>query len=150
MSALEDFVEIEEIKKLRVLYSHYFDGGEMDKLAELFTKDAVCAFGQRFGGDWVGRDEIRDRYARVHRPGMPTFAFLHAVTNQWVELTGTDTAHGRCYLIDLITVPAEGEGPLTLLGIYDDDYQKIEGRWYISRTRIDFVWPERNVLGEHE
>jgi hypothetical protein len=39
---IEDIINIEEIKKLRSLYSHYFDAQDLDKLCALFTEDAKC------------------------------------------------------------------------------------------------------------
>lgn len=146
MTTLEELLEIEEIRKLRVLYSHYFDGRDLDGLAGLFTEDAVCEFGPDFGGDWVGRETIRENYAKVHaRHGGVAHSFMHAVTNPWIEITSPDRARGRCYLLDINTTVPRGENPLTLLGIYVDDYLKVGGRWYIDRTRIDFLWPDRRV-----
>ena len=57
-----------------------------------------------------------------------------------------DTAHGRWYLHDLFTTEGN-ETPLGLYGIYDDVYKKIDGEWLIYRTRIDFLWPKRQVSG---
>ena len=45
MNALEELVESESIRKLRVRYAHAFDGNRMDELADLFTDDAICEFG---------------------------------------------------------------------------------------------------------
>ena len=146
MRTLEELIEIESIKELRSLYSHYFDGKEVDKLAALFTEDAVCEFGPSFGGDWVGRGEIRENYAKFAEAEGPEYGVLHAVTNPWIRLVDADTAHGRWYLLDLRTT--EGvENPLILFGIYDDLYKKVAGEWKIHRTRIDFLWPKREFTG---
>ena len=56
---IEELLEIEEIKNLRIMYSHYFDGGQIDALASLFTEDAVCEFTEDYGGNWVGRQAFR-------------------------------------------------------------------------------------------
>ena len=37
---IEELLEIEEIKNLRIMYSHYFDGGQIDALASLFDLQA--------------------------------------------------------------------------------------------------------------
>ena len=42
---IEELLEIEEIKNPRMLYSHYYDGVEVEKLVDLFTDDAICEFG---------------------------------------------------------------------------------------------------------
>jgi len=148
LTDLEALVETEKIKKVRVLYSHYFDSNDLDRLADLFTDDCVCEFGVH--GIWVGRTQLRKNYEAVHsdldklRTG--SYPYLHVTTNHWVELTGPDSAEGRCYLIDWVTQVAN-VSPLLLLGVYDDEYRKIDGVWKIHRTRIDFIWPDRHVVG---
>ena len=72
---------------------------------------------------------------------------MHANTNPWIELTGEDTAKGRWYLLDLSLSDANQTAMTGLLGIYDDVYRKINGKWLIERTRIDFVWPRREYYG---
>ncbi len=32
----------------------------------------------------------------------------------------------------------------------DDAYRKIDGQWFIDRTRIDFLWPRREVQAIRE
>ena len=56
---IEVLLEIEGIKKLRIMYLHYLDGGDVDSLASLFCEDAVCEFGENYGGDWFGRPYSR-------------------------------------------------------------------------------------------
>lgn len=149
MSALEKLVEKEAIRELRHLYSHHFDGHDVDALAELFTEDAVCEFGPAFGGDWVGRAQIRDKFAQVIGHEGPRFGVLHVVSNPWIRFVDEQTANGRWYLQDLRTT--EGvDNPLILFGIYDDVYHKRDGRWLIHRTRIDFLWPRRDYHGPRD
>jgi hypothetical protein len=142
---IEELLEIEEIKNLRIMYSHYFDGGQIDELAGLFTEDAVCEFTADYGGNWEGRETIRANYARFRVEGRP-FSFMHANTNPWIRLLGPTQANGRWYLLDL-TLREGVENPLGLFGIYDDVYRKVDGRWLIARTRIDFLWPNRSFFG---
>ncbi|MRX10085.1 nuclear transport factor 2 family protein [Pseudoduganella sp. FT25W] len=147
---VQKLLDLEEIKNLRMLYGHYLDSNSLTELAELFAPDAVCNFG---AGDIHGREAIRDGLAKafieydVERHG--SYPFLHAVTNQWVEIVDADTAQGRCYLLDLHTVSKPGRDPWILLGMYADEYQRIDGRWYIARSQLDVVWPSRQVGGGH-
>jgi hypothetical protein len=146
MTPMEQLLEKEAIKELRIMYSHYFDGKNLDGLVDLFTDDAVCEFGPEYGGDWVGKAKIRENYARFTGGEGPEFGVLHAVTNPWIRLIDANTANGRWYLLDLRTT--EGvENPLILFGVYDDVYHKRDGRWRIYRTRIDFLWPKRHFFG---
>ena len=59
---LEEFLEKEAIKELRIMYSHYFDGKMVDSLVDLFTNYAVCEFGLNYGGDWIEKDAIRANF----------------------------------------------------------------------------------------
>ncbi len=64
VTEIEEWLEIEKIKKVRVLYSHYFDSNELDSLAELFTEDIICEFGVH--GTWFGKKQLRQNYQRAH------------------------------------------------------------------------------------
>jgi ketosteroid isomerase-like protein len=143
---LEQLLQIEEIRQLRVRYSHCFDGQRLEELVDLFTEDAVCEFGPDFGGDWVGKARIRESYARYLAREGPEFGVLHAVTNHDVTLVDDTTALGRSYLLDLRTTEGVAN-PLILFGVYDDLYRKLGGAWKIHRTRIDFLWPKRHYTG---
>ncbi len=144
MNNLERLAEIEAIKSLRIEYSHYFDGKQIDDLVDLFTDDAVCEFGPDYGGDWVGKEQIHTNFSQYAQAEGPQYGVLHAVTNPLIRLIDDTTAHGRWYLMDLRTT--EGvDNPLILFGIYDDVYTKSGDRWRIARTRIDFLWPKRHV-----
>ncbi len=151
---LDDLLAIEEIKQVRNLFSHYFDGRMLEPLVDLFTEDAVCEFGPMFGGDWVGREQIHAKFEAVMgQPGMAVhgapYSVLHAVTNPWIRMIDGSQARGRWYLLDLHTAVGV-EDPLILFGIYDDIYKKVDGRWLIHRTRIDFLWPKRHVQADRQ
>jgi len=145
VTTVEDLLNIHEIKNLRILYSKYFDEQKIDELMGLFTPDAICEFGPEYGGNWVGPETIRANYLPYMEQDKEPYRVLHSITNHLVELTGPDTASGRCYLIDLNFEEGQ-KNPLFLFGAYDDLYKKIDGRWLIHRTRIDFFWPNRHIM----
>jgi hypothetical protein len=145
VTTIENLIDIHEIKNLRILYSAYFDGQEIDKLMELLTPDVVCEFGPEYGGNWEGHETIRANFlSYMDREGQP-WSVMHAITNHIIELTGPDTAKGRCYLLDLNLADGNPD-PLFLFGVYDDLYKKVDGNWLIYRTRIDFLWPTRHIM----
>ena len=87
---------------------------------------------------------------RDHHGGVP-FHAMHATTDHWVEITGPETAIGRSYLIDLITDRPETGQPIGVIGVYDEEYRRVEGEWKIARCTLHFVWPGRQLpdsLGE--
>lgn len=147
---LDDLLVIESVKQLRNLYSHYYDGKQVDNLASLFTEDAVCEFPENFGGHWIGRETIKSRFQdMISGYEGPEYGILHAVTNPWIRIIDERTAAGRWYLHDLRTTEG-AENPIILYGIYDDIYKKIGDEWLIHRTRIDFLWPNRIWFGFRE
>ncbi len=145
MTTIEDLSNIHEIKNLRILYSTYFDAQEIDKLMGLLTPDVLCEFGPEYGGNWEGAESIRANFLSYMEQDGEPWRVMHSITNHLVELTGPDTAKGRCYLIDLNFEEGQ-ENPLFLFGVYDDIYKKIDGRWLFHRTRIDFLWPTRYIM----
>jgi len=150
---IEELLAYEEIRRLRAAYSAHLDAQDLERLVELFCDDAVCAYPEEFGGDWVGRESIRDNFAAVMPAIGSPFDAVHVVTNPWIELTGEDTATGRWYLLDLLTRQQAGTGrmttrsghdvPLLYLGVYEDEYRKVGGAWKFARIVLHTLWPDR-------
>jgi hypothetical protein len=147
-NALRRLFDLEEIRNLRIRYSHYLDGNHPDALERLFTPDAICEAGR---GTWRGRAEISaglaDAFQAYDHDSTGAYPFLHAVTNHWIEFIDDRTAQGRCYLLDLETGSKPVPAPWLLIGSYADEYIRTDGKWLISRTRLDVVWPQRNGGG---
>lgn len=145
---IDQLFNIEAIRNLRILYGHYLDSNNLAALSSLFTEDAIV---QTDRNPWRGRKEIYEGLDKAFKDydknNHGNYPFLHAVTNHWIEITGPNTAQGRCYLIDMVTGRPINENPLLLLGLYSDQYTLIEGKWYISLSRLDLIWPARNVEG---
>src|SRR5579872_4132884 len=95
IAELRKLLEIERIRKVRVLYTQLMDGREIDALVDLLTEDAVCEFGPF--GTWHGRAEIRAQWRDVFKDVVP-FGGLHFNSNMWIELTSPATATSRSYL----------------------------------------------------
>lgn len=148
---INELLAVEEIKNLRLAYSAYFDTHDIDGLGSIFAEDAVCEFSEEYGGDWVGRETICKNYAAVAEQLGAPYNAIHAVTNPWIQLTGEDTATGRWYLLDILTqqgaLTSQGghANPLLYVGVYEDEYRKVDGKWLISRVRLSFLWPERTL-----
>lgn len=145
---INKLLNLEAIKNLRIRYAHYLDSNNIDGLISLFTEEAIC---QTDRDPWRGREEIRKGLVKAFKDydteNHGSYPFLHAITNHWIEMINSDTAQGRCYLIDLVTERPKNASTLLLLGLYSDEYKKIGDQWFISRSRLDLVWPERNVEG---
>jgi hypothetical protein len=146
---LKGLLDREEIRNLRTIYAHHLDSNNIAALDQVFSADAVVevTVGKMEGIDAirVGLNDAFKLYDRDHRGSYP---FMHAITNHWVKLTGPDTALGRCYLIDFETASKPDPNPLLLLGIYADEYKRIDGEWRITHTRLEVVWPACNTSDE--
>ena len=139
---LNRLVTLEAIRTLRLRYCHHLDTHDMDALAQLFTEDATCHVAQ---AGWTGRNAIKAGLSQAFRDfdtqQRGRYPFLHAVSNHWVEILDEDRAEGRCYLTDFVTQRPTGDSPLLLLGVYVDEYRRVQGEWLISSTRLDVLWP---------
>nr|WP_321358845.1 nuclear transport factor 2 family protein [uncultured Draconibacterium sp.] len=116
------------------------------KIKQSLKEDAVC---QTDRTPWNGRAQIQKglekAFADLDTHNYGNYPFLHVVTNHLIEITGPTTAKGKYYLIDLFTERPVEDLPLLLLGLYVDDYELIDGKWYIASTRLDIAWPARNI-----
>ncbi len=143
---LRKLLEIESIREVRKNYSTYLDTLQVDKLADLYTENALCEFGPY--GEWRGRETIRENYRGVvSGEGAALFNSMHHITNHSVELVTATRATGRSYLIDVVTSTEKTEQPVLWYGVYDEDYEKVGERWLIDRCSLQFLWPERHLSG---
>ena len=138
-------LEIEKVKKVKLLYSQLMDARDIEGLINVVSDDAVCEYGPY--GVWRGRKEIYDGWKAVFDGSQP-YAGFHVTTNQWVEMTGPTSAKSRAYLIDIVHEPDPRTNPVIWYGIYDEDYQKIAGHWKMTFCRLEFLWPKRLVSTE--
>ena len=145
---LRELLEKEKIRKLKQLYSHLMDSHQIDALADIFTEDAVCEFGPEYG-NWEGRETIRTNYRGVFE-GQPQFFSMHHITNHYIDMTGPDTAKGRSYLLDAVTTVEPEEQPIMWLGLYDEEYRKVDDKWLISKCSLQFLWPKRMTMPAFE
>lgn len=144
---IEELLDIETIKNLRIWGAQYLDSQRLEDLAELYTEDALCEFGPY--GTWEGKAVMREKFAEAEGPFYQNgyFSNMHVITNHAVKLTGPDTASGYVYLVDFDTNEnLEKTGnPLFWLGGYDEEYRRVGDDWRIARQSLSFVWPERHL-----
>lgn len=142
---LQRLMDIEEIRALRIRYSHVLDTGKVEGFDSVFTKDAVVAVtvGKMEGLEAI-KTGLAGAYTTFDYRKRGHYPFMHAVTNHAVTITGPDTAEGLCYLLDWVTGREEGH-PVLLLGLYADKYQRVEGAWRIVYTSLDVVWQHESL-----
>jgi ketosteroid isomerase-like protein len=141
-------LDIEEIRQLRMEYSRSLDSGEFDGFDHVFAGDAVVTvtIGEMEGLDAI-KAGLKAAYRQFDRDGRMHYPFLHVIGNHQVVLTGADTAEGQCCLIDFETASKPDPNPLLLLGVYHDQYRRIDGAWRIAESRLDVIWPPADGSG---
>jgi len=108
---LRRLLDMEAVREVRQHYSTYLDTLQIDKLANLYTENALCEFGPY--GEWRGRETIRENYRGVMSgEGAALFNSMHHNTNHCVELVSATQATGRSYLIDVVTTTEKTEQPV--------------------------------------
>jgi len=132
---LQTLLDIEAIKQLRYSFAWCLETSQPDKLADLFTADAVVEVGP--WGRMEGQDAIRRGYGRAYRHG-EQFTAVHAVTNPRIFVNG-DEATGTWYLLDC-TLRQKDINPLQIVGLYDEIYRRVDGEWRIHRLHLKFLW----------
>ncbi|MBI1178983.1 MAG: DUF4440 domain-containing protein [Alphaproteobacteria bacterium] len=139
---LRKLLDVEKIRKVKQMYSHLMDSRNIDALAEILAEDAVCEFGPY--GTWHGKKEIHEGWKAVFKDAIPYGGF-HATTNMWIEMTGPDTAISRTYLHDISNEPDPRADPVVWYGVYDEDFERINGEWKLKKCRLQFLWPKRLI-----
>lgn len=146
---IQALLDKDEIRDLRIRYSHLLDGNRIDELDQVFAEDAVVevTVGRMEGLEAI-KAGLKEAYALFDRDGRGHYPFLHPIANHLIEPTGPDTAQGTCYLVDFETASKADPNPLLLLGLYADEYRRIDGAWRITRSRLDVVWPTPEAPSE--
>ncbi|HEX2794536.1 MAG TPA: nuclear transport factor 2 family protein [Croceicoccus sp.] len=150
---LEELLAREEIRELRVAYSTGYDEMDEPKVRANFIDDIVCEYPAAFGGEYRGVEAVvqlfRDNWANATHP----YDTVHFIGNHTIEMTGPDTARGQCMLLDWVmrqddapNRPRGGDdNPLLLIGRYEDEYVRHEGKWKFARIKLTTTWPHRVV-----
>ncbi len=142
---INDLLDREEIRALRLRYSQLLDGGLAEKMGEVFTEDAEVKVTV---GSMKGLTEIKQSLKEAYRTfdtkKRAHFPFVHAVTNHDITLIDENNASGSCYLLDFVTDRDQAQHPFLLLGHYVDQYVRVNGEWRISHSELDVLWPEES------
>jgi ketosteroid isomerase-like protein len=134
---------LENIEALRALRCRYHDLVNLDqgtRLYELFAPDATIAYSGR--PEVSGRDNIREFFKNF--PVQVARQFMH---HHVVEVDGDRAAVE-------VAVPARpvrnGES-LFVVGRFDDEYRRIDGRWYFQSVRltVHYMVPPGAGWAEH-
>ena len=140
---IEIMEDMEAIKKLKSMYCYLADAGiagdgaKMDELVSNFTEDAWVDFSEF--GVHEGKKAIEAFYKEVV---VQTLSYsAHMVSNPVIEVDGNQ-ARGDWYVFVPCTLRAT-DTPAWLQAKYEEEYRKIDGRWYWKSmtARFDYISP---------
>ncbi len=123
--------DVEEIRTLRMLYHHYVNIGEFDRVAALYTEDAEFVMGDVAQGS--GRVAIAEIFEGVARS---MGVIQQYMCNHIVEVSG-DEATGVAYLDARY---ARDEDSVMSAIRYDEAYRRTASGWKISKTLISIYF----------
>jgi len=122
-----------EIQQLAIRYAMAVDERNIDAWLELFVPDV------RVGRGLIGREALRDFIV----PQVKLFyRSIHQIVGHRLELISGERATGAVYCRAEHEV---GDRWIVIAIRYDDEYRKVDGRWYFAR-RNDKHWYETDLV----
>ncbi|MBT4518657.1 MAG: nuclear transport factor 2 family protein [Halieaceae bacterium] len=134
-ATIQELKDINDLKQLKSRYCHLVDSGNWDELASLWTEDAECDYS--FFGTFKGRDEIVNGFFRDQVGSVSSFN-AHMLHNPLIEVDG-DSASATWY-VTAHTILQPFNKAMMMMGVYHDQYERIEGGWKISSLKVDFKY----------
>jgi hypothetical protein len=132
-------VDLEQIKSLKARYCHLMDRQRWSEWAELYTADAELFPGE--GRRLVGGNEIAE-FARETLAGVKT---SHHATTPDIEFIGPSTARAT-WAVQFVQ---EG-GRLRGYGFYEDQLEKLDGRWLFRTVELVTSWMEGSAAAQYQ
>jgi uncharacterized protein (TIGR02246 family) len=133
-TAIQQLLDIEQIKQLKARYFRLVDTKQWDGWGKVFASDAVLEIPE---GDLVhrGRAEIVANVSTV----MEHLRTVHHGLMPEIEITGPDTARGVWAMSDYVEWPSEDGTRVGLRGYghYVEEYVREDGQWCIARSRLE-------------
>ena len=128
---LEDQVAIET---LQADYGYYFDKGQWSQVADLFTEKGSFEYGQR--GVYIGRERIRRALLLFGPQGLAPGKLNNHMQLQNVVVVSEDGARATGRWQGMIMLGQSGQNGVWGVGIYENEYAKVRGKWLISKLHF--------------
>ncbi|MCM8729808.1 nuclear transport factor 2 family protein [Hephaestia sp. GCM10023244] len=141
MVSLERLVAEHECAKLQIAYARTADLGDAEGFTALFTADASIHIPEY--PPFAGQEAIHASLVALAASGV---TMRHVITNQYITLTGADTAEGGCYLVVYNDPnPAGADGvhetrPPATVGEYADRFALTAAGWRFRERRLTRVF----------
>lgn len=136
---IEMIEDIMEIEKLQNQYAYYLANNQWDECVDCFSENAtvnVYTHGLR-----RGRKEITDMFKdEISKLNMGKDRDGHSIFQPVITVEG-NKAKGQWLMYVWIADPATGNAQKWWNGKYDNEFEKVEGKWKISSLKWTYPWP---------
>lgn len=131
VEAVQQLIDRQRIGDVLFSYCRHVDEFRPQKVAALFTENAVADFGPGLGGPMRGRENLAEFFQ-----GMAAFtATSHHLSNVVIEFDGADQAHSVSYVYAWHSFPG-GAPDAHLYGRYYDRLLRTPGGWLIAERTL--------------
>lgn len=128
---LEDQVAIET---LQADYGYHFDKGRWGEVADLFTENGSFEYGQR--GVYIGRERIRRALLLFGPHGLAPGRLNNHMQLQDVIVVSADGTRATGRWQGMVMLGEPGQNGVWGVGIYENEYAKVRGKWLISKLHF--------------
>ena len=135
------------IQQLEYRYARAIDQCDHDLLNKVFTQDAVFIY------DAIGESTGLDAFKAAIESNWPILDATHHMIFSPTIIVEGNTAHCSCYAqAQHIRTDFAPDFMLLMGGNYEDDLQRIDGEWLITKRIMKTVWGIGNpaILGMDE
>lgn len=134
-ATIQKLNDVNDLKQLKARYCHLVDSNDWDELETLWTEDAVCDYG--FFGAFNGREDIINGFFRGLVANASSFS-AHMIHNPIIEVDGDSAS--ACWYVTAHTTLQPHSQAIWMMGLYHDQYKRIDGEWKISSLKVDFKY----------
>ncbi|AKS32115.1 nuclear transport factor 2 family protein [Mycolicibacterium goodii] len=117
-------------------YHYFYDCGDADSVANLFTEDAVLVNPR---GTYIGRAAVKRNYEFLMSRSGPVFHYATNVTVR-VSESDPDQAHSTAFLWCVHSTGEDDRGRATTIGgaggTYAIEWRRHDGEWLMAASRL--------------
>ena len=127
------------LKSLVDTFSNLADTKEIDEQVQLFTADAevISYQGEKQTSHLKGRKELAERFKAF----LDQFTTVYHINGQQTVKIDGDKATGIAYAQVVLVSEKDGKKTMRTQGVrYNDEYERKNGKWLISRRISHFEW----------
>lgn len=112
-----------------------------------FTENAISE--TISGGNTILKLEGRSSMAQAFENFLQDIETIYHFNGQQVVTISGDNATGKCYCLITLIGNENGKKIKTTIGaIYEDDYIRIDNRWFVSKRIGSFDWQEKSEVSQ--